>query len=59
MFELQMWDRQWHTLWQSHENEAPIEALSRLIRFLGNLRNMQLFPVDTRYRVIFLKIILA
>ena len=52
MFELQIWDGHWRPILRSHE-------LSRLIRFLGNLKNMQIFPADARYRVIFLKIILA
>ena len=58
MFELQMWDGRWHPIWQSHQDETPIEAVPRLIRFLENLKNMQVFKPDTRYRVIFLKFFL-
>jgi len=59
MFELQIWQNGWHPIWRNHQDEAPIEALLHLIRFLENLKNMQVFKPDTQYRVIFLKIILA
>src|SRR6266853_1037530 len=59
MFELQMWDGRWHPIWRSHQDEIPIEAVPRLIRFLENRKNMEVFTPDTRYRVIFFKILLA
>jgi len=60
MFELQAYTDGdlWHPIWRSHKNEDTIEALRRLIRFLENLKNMQVFKPDTRYRVIFFKFFL-
>jgi len=60
MFELQVRndDGLWTPIWRGHENEVPIEALRRLIKLLENLKNMQVFKPDTRYRVIFLKFFL-